>query len=679
MIRSLSKPGRLAAALTALTPLVPLATGAQTLPPTQPSAQTVVITGNPLGRDTATQAGSVLEGSALALRRAGSLGETLDGLPGVTGSGFGPNASRPVIRGLDGDRVRLLDNGGASIDASNLSFDHASATDPLVAERIEVLRGPSALLYGGNATGGVVNSIDNRIPKLVAEGLSGRAEVRLGGASAERAGAAVLEGGGNGLAWHADAFGRNASDLRTPRFVPQQGGQLLAPATQVRNSAAQSGGGALGAGWVGAAGYLGVSLEGAKNHYGVTAEPDVTIRMQRQRAALAGEWRSALGPFTQLQAQTSRTRYEHREVSGDGTVGTTFSSDGHELRLQAQHAPLGELHGVLGLQTEALDFSALGEEAFVPGTHTRSSALFLLEDWHASAWHVSAGLRQEQVRVASDGDAHGAATPRFGSPQQRRFNPASASLAATVGQAQGWQGTFTLGSTERAPAYYELFADGLHVATAAFERGDATLGVERSRHTELGLAFTQGAASLRAALYQTRFARFIALDATGQNIATAAGRVPEYAFRAVPATMSGFELEGRSRLPLGAGLTLELNGTLDRVIGRNQSSGEALPRLAPLRARLNAELRRAGWRVGTGIRHSADQTRVPATDTATPGFTMLDLWAWADVGEGDTVQGFARLGNVTNRLAYNASSVATIRGLSPMAGRALSVGLRARF
>ncbi len=658
----------MAAAIAALAPLGVLA-----------QTQTVVVTGNPLGRDTGTQASSVLAGDGLTLRRSGSLGETLDGLPGVAATGFGPNASRPVIRGLDGDRVRLLDNGGASIDASNLSFDHASATDPLIAERIEVLRGPSALMYGGNATGGVVNSIDNRIPRLKAEGLSGRAEVRFGGAARERSGAAVLEGGGGGFAWHADAFGRSASDLRTPGYTPVEDGQDLDPATRVRNSAARSSGGALGGGWVGAQGYLGASVESSKNRYGVTAEPDVIIRMQRDRTALAGEWRGSLGPFTMLQGQASSTRYEHQEVEGDGAVGTTFKSDGQELRLMARHAPVGALQGVVGVQTESLEFSALGEEAFVPGTRTRSSALFLLEEWQATGWRLSAGLRSESVRVASDGDPADAAEPRFGDAQTRRFSPRSGAIAATVGGAEGWQGTLTLGHTERAPAYYELFANGVHVATGAFELGDTTLGVERSRHVELGLAFTQGATSLRAALFQTRFSRYISLDASGQDVDTDEGPVPEYVFRGVRARLSGFELEGRTRLPLTAGMALELSGTLDRVTGDNLDAGEPLPRLAPLRARVAAELRSAGWRLGAGVRHAARQSRVPATDSATPGHTMLDLWAAGDVPALSGTQWFARLSNVTDELAFSATSVATIRGLSPQAGRALTVGLRTRF
>jgi iron complex outermembrane recepter protein len=637
--------------------------------------QTVVITGNPLGRDSATQPATVLSGEGLALRRGGTLGETLDGLPGVSATGFGPNASRPVIRGLDGDRLRLLDNGGASIDASNLSFDHASATDPLVTERIEVLRGPAALLYGGNATGGVVNSIDNRIPKLVAAGLTGRAEVRLGGAASEKAGAAVLEGGAGSWAWHADASGRSSSDLRVPRYTPIEDGVALDPATRVRNSAARSEGGAVGGGYVSANAYLGASLETSRNRYGVTVEPDVFIRMQRDRAALAGEWRALSGLFTQVTANASHTRYRHEEVEGSGDVGTTFKSRGDEMRLAAHHAPLGPLRGVLGLSAETLSFSALGEEAFVPGTRTRQQAAFVLEEWDTGTWQLSAGLRAEQVRVSSEGDAADTAEPRFGSATERRFSPTSLSFAARLGRGEGWQGSFTLGRTERAPAYYELYANGVHVATAAYERGDTTLGVEQSRHAELGLAWTSGPHQLKASVFQTRFARFIALDATGAEVEG----VPEYAFRAVRARLQGFELEGRTRVMSGAPWALDLTGSLDQVRGDNLDSGEPLPRLAPLRLRVGLAASGEGWRGGIGVRHNARQSRVPATDSATTGATMLDVWAGGDISFADATSWFAKLDNVTNRLGTNAASIATVRGLSPLPGRALTVGLRTRF
>jgi iron complex outermembrane receptor protein len=189
----------------------------------------------------------VLSGDELVLRRGSSLGETLKGQPGVSSTWFGPNANRPTIRGFDGDRLRILSNSGSSLDASSLSFDHAVAMDPLAVERIEVLRGPAALLYGGNAIGGVVNAIDNRIPKDRLDGVSGSAEVRLGGAERERGGAALVEAGNGRFALHADAFGRRTSDLRVPRYTPVDAeGNVLAATTTVRNSAARTSGGALG-------------------------------------------------------------------------------------------------------------------------------------------------------------------------------------------------------------------------------------------------------------------------------------------------------------------------------------------------------------------------------------------------------------------------------------------------
>ena len=316
--------------------------------------QTVVITGNPLRRERGAEAASSLSGDALAARRASTLGETLDGLPGVAASGFGPNSSRPVIRGLDGDRVRMLDNGGASIDASSLSFDHAVAIDPLVVERVEVLRGPAALLYGGNASGGVVNTINNRIPRLAIGGLAGRADLRLGGATDERSAAVVIDAGvasgpAKGLAWHADVVGRRSGDQRVPRYTPVVDGSALDPTEGVRNSAAEGHSAALGAGWVGDSGYLGASVDTLRNQYGVTVEPDVHIRLQRDRLALAGERRFGSGFVRSVSVQGSSTRYRHEEVESSGEVGTTFASRGQDLRLELRHAPVAGLGRGVGL------------------------------------------------------------------------------------------------------------------------------------------------------------------------------------------------------------------------------------------------------------------------------------------------------------------------------------------
>ena len=669
------------------------ASAASKLASSTAATNTVVITGNPLGNAALAQPSSVLSGDALTLRRAGTLGETLGGLAGVSSSDFGPQASRPVIRGLDGDRIRLLDNGGASADASNLSFDHAVAVDPLVVERIEVLRGPAALLYGGNATGGVVNTQDNRIPREALQGLSGRAEGRLGGAARERGGAALLEGGTNGLNWHVDAAGRRSENLQTPRFTPVADGQARAATTAVANSAGESRSGAVGASWADANGYLGAAVDSYRNAYGVTVEPDVTIRMQRDRLQLGGERRGLAGPISALSLQTSQTRYQHAEVEGSGAVGTTFKSLGAELRLQATQAaqvlPLGTWRGVSGLQAERLNFSALGEEAFVPDTQTRSGALFTLQSLGlAGGSTLSAGVRTEKVRVQSNGDAADAEARRFGPAGQRNFSPTSLSfgLVSPLGAADsGWRWSATLGSTERAPAYYELYANGVHVATGVYERGDPAQQLEKSRHAELGLQWHQAAQTLRAAVYRTQFGNFIALDASGHTVSVAdpAGgsvALPEYVFKGVPAQLKGLEIEGRSRL-LDALWTLDATASFDAVRGDNRATGEPLPRIAPQRLLLGLEAAQGAWRGGMQLRHTAEQRRVPATDIATPGATVLDLWAsWQQrLGSATEALYYLKLNNLGDVLAYNATTLRNARTLAPAAGRALQGGVRLSF
>ena len=657
---------------------------------TEPAA-TVVITGNPLGSDRTLQPAAVLSGNGLVLRRAATLGETLDGVPGVSATGFGPNSSRPVIRGLDGDRVRLLDNGGASVDASSLSFDHAVAIDPLVVERLEVLRGPAVLLYGGSATGGVVNAINNRIPRVAMDSLSARAEVRGGGAASERASAAVVEGGfglggGTGLAWHVDAFGRRTDDTRTPTYTPIEDGTALDPADRVRNSASRGEGGAVGASFVGREGHAGFSTETYRNRYGVTVEPDVTIRMKRERQAFSGGWKPGVAGIESVALEAAHTRYRHEEVEGTGEVGTTFTSGADDGRFEVRHAPLFGLRGVVGAQWERMDFSALGEEAFVPDTRTRSQAAFVLEEFQGPAGLVlSAGARGERVRVASDGDPAGATEVRFGDASERRFTPRSFSLGARLPVAAGVSVSGAWSSSQRAPTYYELFANGVHVATAAYERGDTTLATERSRHTELGLAWTSGPHKVEVQWFRTTFPNYIALEATGLDVTIPAEVpgdpdevFPEYAFRSVRARLTGFEVEGRTRL-LGGPVTLDLVGSLDQVKGDNLDRGEPLPRIAPMRARLALEAAHGGLKGGVVVRHAAEQDRVPATDTATPGWTMFDLWAAMALPLPGEASAFVKLGNVTDRLGYNAASIATMRGLAPMPGRALSAGLRWRW
>lgn len=633
------------------------------------SLDKVVVTGNPLKSQVLAQPSDSLSGDQLVLTRAANLGDTLQGLPGVAATNFGPNASRPSIRGLDGDRVRILSNSGASVDASNLSFDHGVAIDPLVIDKVEVLRGAAALLYGGNAVGGVVNTLDNRIPRTLLNGLSGAAEVRLGGASRDKSGAVVLDGGSGqahaGWGWHVDLAGRDASDQAAPRFDSDGESRI-----SVRNSAARSHGGAVGGSVFFQGGFAGVSVDDFHTHYGTTAEEDVTIRMQRQRVATAGEWATTEGPIHRVSWQLSRNRYEHQEVEGTGEVGTTFKSMGTDGRLEVEHAAIGPVKGLVGLQTEALNFSALGEEAFVPSTRTRNTGIFLLEQAKLAGVDWSAGARTERVTVDSEGG------DRFGAPASRRFRPVSVALSGVYPLSDAWSLSANLNRTERAPAYYELFANGLHLASAAYERGDATLGLERSKGLDLGLKWESAQSHVHVNVYETRFSNYIALQATGEMADNGGEAVPVYVFQAVPARLRGVEFQGRWQIHPAVALLSQL----DAVRGDNRATGEPLPRLAPLRAMLGLEAKQGDWSGKLEWRGAARQTRVAEFDTPTPGYGTLRLSVARQLRWGQTdALWYLKLDNLANKLAYNATAVPTIRDLAPQPGRSASTGLQLRF
>jgi iron complex outermembrane receptor protein len=359
-----------------------------------------------------------------------------------------------------------------------------------------------------------------------------------------------------------------------------------------------------------------------------------------------------------------------------------------KLRLQAQHATrtlgAGTLRGVFGVQAERLDFSALGDEAFVPDTRTRSQALFVLEEWRLPAFSLSAGARIERVRVASAGDAPGSSELRFGPPGERHFSPTSASVGVSWPLSRQLTLSANLGATERAPTYYELYANGVHVATGAFEVGNPALSTERSTHAELGLQWRGAQSLVKAQVFATRFARYIALDATGGNVDViddegATESFPEFVFRAVPARLTGFEVEARTRL-VEAPWAVELSSVLDAVRANNRASGEPLPRIPPLRLRVGLEATQGAWTVGVAMRHQARQSRVPATDVATPGATLVDASvSWRQRRAAADALVFLRLDNVGDRLAYNAAALRAARELSPLPRRSATLGLRVNW
>ena len=664
------------------------------------SLKEVTVTGNPLGAADLIAPAASYSGAGLLLRSKTTLGETLDGTPGVSSTYFGPNASRPIIRGLDGDRIRVLNNNGALLDVSSLSFDHSVSSDPISIERIEVLRGPGALQYGGSAVGGVVNVIDNRIPREpqfdAAGGVSGKLDLGAATGNRERGGGVLMEAGTERYTLHVDAFDRRTSDVKVPADLLCTKGGVNSIRNRICNSASDTRGGAVGGTAFFNQGYVGASVSSYRSTYGTVAEDDVTIKMKSDRVALEGEVRN-LGGFVQsIKGQLSHTDYQHTEFEGANT-GTVFKNKGTDLRLEARHAKVAGFDGLVGFQSDRTEFSADGAEAFAPYSQTRQNGVFAYEEYATSWGKLSLGGRMDAVKVESLGNPQ---VSRF-TPASRDFKPKSLALGGLWNAAPQWQLTTNLASTERAPKDYELYAQGPHVATRAWETGDATLGKEKSTSLDLGATWKSGAHSFTANAYVHRFKNYIGLASTGNTYGQEQGNLnpqdldgdgiddndpdngilPELAYSGVRARFVGLEASGNIRLLDGAS-TLDLALRGDLVRAKNTSNGQNLPRIAPARVGATLNWATGPWGASLGFDRSAAQSRVAVGDRPTAAYTRWNAAATYKQAAGPAnLLWYARLDNLTNQLAYSATSVLTTTAFpkSPLPGRSLKVGLQAAF
>jgi len=647
----------------------------------------IVVTGNPLGGELASPS-TVVGGRELDLRRTGTLGETLNGLPGVATTSYGPMVGRPVIRGMDGDRIRLLQNGVGTLDASSLSYDHAVPQDPLSAQRIEILRGPAALMYGGNAIGGVVNTIDNRIPTEPVDGVHGDVQASYGGANRDRNGALGIDAGDGRLAVHADVYGRKTGELRIPGYARtsrQRAEDPMGedePRRRLPNSDGRDSGGSLGLAWTGDHGYAGLSYSGFDSEYGSVAEDSVRLKMRSSRFGLAGELRDLEGPLRSVKFDFAYTDYQHKEVE-DGETGTVFKNRGYEARLEARHADLGPLRGSVGLQFGQTKFSALGDEALVPATDTDSAALFAVEQWQVGErLTMSAGGRVEYTRLSPSADGK----PRFAGASDRDFTAGSASLGGVYDLGGPWSLAANVAYTERAPTFYELYANGPHEATGQYLVGDAGLGKERAYSGDLGLRFEQGPHRGSVGVFYSRFSNYLAEMNTGRlrnddGDVVGAGdddALPEASYRGVPAEFYGVEADASLRVLERGGHRLDLALGGDYTRARNRDTGEPLPRIPPLRLHAGLDYAYGHWDAGVSVTKAFAQHRHPGEDTPTDGYYSLDADLAYRFGIGATDwQAYLRGINLTDQTIRYATSV--LRDVAPAGGRAVLVGLRGHF
>jgi iron complex outermembrane recepter protein len=646
----------------------------------------IIVTGTPRDRAAGelAQSVTVVASDELDRVRAATLGETLANQLGVSSSQFGAGASRPIIRGLAGARVLMLEDGIDTMDAATLSDDHAVTVEPLAANQIEIFRGPTALLYGSGAVGGVVNTVTTRIPSRAPEdGFEGAFEVR-GDSVAEARGAAVrLDGGGSQFAWHLDAGRRDSGDYEIPGFAHADADFAAAEPDAafgvLPNSAAESESAAFGASWLRDNGFLGVGIKAFDTLYGIPGhvheeeplpgepapeEEVVRIDLDQRRVDLRGGWENLSGAIEGVNVRLGINDYEHVELEGDA-VGTRFTNDATELRAELLHASVGRWSGAFGVQLGEREFAAVGDEAFVPPVDTSTTGVFMVEQLDLESWEVSLGGRVESVEHTPSNDL-----PRFDD------SATSLSFGGVRQFGAGLSFVATVALSERLPVAEELYSDGPHLATGVVQIGDASLREETARHLDVGIRGQLQLVDWSVTTFRTRYDDFIYLADTG-SVDPIHG-LPISVYTQADADFSGFEAELFVPLLDNDRTEVDMRLFADYVRGE-LASGESLPRLPPLRYGARFEYHNERLLVGLEATRYDDQDEVAPFEEETPGYMLMNAdvrWRLLAVSSME-LELFINGSNLGDEEARKHTSF--VKDVAPLPGRNYALGVRSRF
>ena len=677
---------------------------------------TTAVTGNPLGvgSDQMVVPISILNGRELSLKRENTLAETLNSIPGVSNSSFGPSVGRPMIRGMDSDRIKILQNGVNNLDASNLSSDHGVSIDPLIIEQIDVIRGPATLLYGGGAVGGVVNAIDHRIPKEKLQGITGRGEVRYGGANLEQSNAAVVDVGTGNFVMHFDAYNRDSKNLRIPgnaisnrlesanywnpggdSGIGSQDGTTLNDRflgkhetyptehgrNKLLNSQSETRGGAVGASMIFDRGYAGVSYAKHQTKYGSVKEPGILLDMDTDRIDFASEIRDLGSFFERAKFRAAYTDYRHHEMDAV-EIHSTFKNKGIDGTFELAHAPLMGLKGILGAQFDNGKFDAIGHEAFLPNSKTNSQSVYVYEELPLNQHKITFGLRHGKHETESKG---GGEEDKFGDPSRKKFNTNNAAIGGLYALNQQWSLTGNLSHNERAPSYFELFAKGVHTATGTYQEGQSDLKKEKSNGLDGQIRWKSGQDSLTFGAYFNKFSNYIGLLSTNTGATVYEEEVTYVThktsiFSGIKAEFKGMELEGKTMLTD----YVQFNVRGDYVDAKDKTNGGYVPRISPLKlgAGLKYEFDRFGARLD--VLHAFKQDRVATNynyeggkELMTDAYTNVSMMVTYKLPTQYNLEAFTRANNLLDEEIREHASF--LKDIAPMGGRSIMFGLRGEF
>jgi len=634
---------------------------------------------------------SVLDSEELAKELRPSLGETLARQPGVSASSFGPTASRPILRGLSGDRIRVLTDGIGSFDVSASSPDHAVAINPLTAERIEVLRGPAALVYGSSAIGGVVNVIDRRIPRSEPkDGYDINGLVEYGSAAEERSANLSIDGEvATHFIIHADGNWSKSDDLRT-------GGHLLtkelreeataSPFPEIQeladlkgelpNTAAKSWELAGGLAYVDGPLNVGVSVTRHDALYGVpirfSLDPDIeaeapTIDVKQTRYDARAEFPLS-GFFSAVHLRGGYAEYRHNEIEDTGEIASTFRTSGGEGRAELVQANQNGWGGTSGVQYFKRKVGIDGEEKFLPDSRQSQAGLFTMQSLVSGPWRFDGGARIEFSKLDADADAD------LGTPElSRDFTTVSGSLGAAYDLSPDWRAGLTLSRSARAPSIDELFANGPHAGTQAFEVGEPNLDPEKSLGIEASIRKHRGPVKVTATAYFNRFSNFIFQAPTGEI----EDDLPVYQYRQGKAKYYGFELE--TNVELGDALGIHWDGDFiaDYVHANVGDFGPA-PQIPPFRLLGGVSANGGPVEGRLEVEHAFRQNRNAPLETETDGYTLVNTSVdWHPFEDRPGIMLGIAANNIFDVVARRHSSL--LKDYAPLAGRDIRINARFAF
>lgn len=667
----------------------------QNLPTPQAAAKSndaIVITGRRRRTDDVLGDVSVLSGESLAANVRPTIGETLSSQPGVTASGSGPNVAKPVLRGLTGDRIRILTDGIGSLDVSSSSSDHAVAINPLTAESIEILHGPAALIYGSSAIGGVVNVLDARIPRrmpetpLAANGLAGYATA----ANERLASGQVNVPIAGHLVAHADASWSKNDDLRTGGYIlakPLRRQALASPDPAIRGFASLKGdlpnsdGRAFEA--AGALAYVdgglnvGASISRHTALYGVpirysldpSIEAEAThINVHQTRYDARAEVPLG-GLFRQVRLRAGYSDYRHAEIARDGAIGSEVFSKGGEARidLKQRDQPSG-WGGTSGVQMLDVKQHIAGDEQFLPPSHARSFGVFTVQHLEKGPLRLEAGARFERNLLDAS------ASRVVGNPDlSRRFSTLSISAGGRYALSQAWSLGLSVARSQRAPSAEELFANGPHGGNASFQIGDPDLKPENSVGFEATIKHAGQGFNFAATLYGSRFANFLYEAPTGEIRED----LPIYQTRQGRATYTGFEAEVQVPLTTIHGVKLVFEGVADATRATIKGFGPA-PLIPPLR--LQGSLTAEAGKVGGQLELERDwaHRRTAPIESDTAGFTLVNASVeWRPLTERPGISLGLAFNNIFDVEARRSTSL--LKDYAPLAGRDIRLTASFRY